>query len=153
MKKQNSVSPQYTEESLPERFDSWISHVLANLTLTVIRSYERKLKRSLETHVENIDEVMAYDPFDDKDSEAVLLGESVIYTTDKKLAEGLRKLSPRKKQVLEGTVILEIPVAVVANDLELDEHTVSNYKYDSIQSLRASYEEDENGQKKSKKKR
>ena len=54
---------------------------------------------------------------------------------------------------MEGTVILEIPVAVVANDLELDEHTVSNYKYDSIQSLRASYEEDENGQKKSKKKR
>ncbi len=136
----------YTEGSLPARFDSWISRVLDNLAFTVVRSYYRKTKNAREILMGDIEDMAVADPFAEEDLYKILLGETPLKIRNKKLAKGLSQLSPRKQQVIEGTIVLGIPVSLLADMLGLDDQIVSNYKYVGLKMLRKIMEEDDSEQ-------
>ncbi len=136
MRREPQKSPHYTEGSLSDRFDAWVRSTLDNLIMTEVRSVARAKRRRKEILVDDLSEYASYDPFHEDEDDAVILGDTAIYLTDPKLIKALRKLSPRKQQVIEGTVLLAIPVNILAKQLNLSEHTISNYKYDAIQFLR-----------------
>ena len=142
MKNEESFEPHYTEGSLPERFDSWITQVLENLIYTEVRSYKRRKMRLPEFTTENIDEIASYDPDKDEELKEILLGNTPLILKSSKLAAALPKISPRKQQVIEGTIVLGIPVKIVAETMGLSEHIVSNYKYLGLNELRAMMEGD-----------
>ncbi len=128
-------SPEKKRGNLPERFDSWIKQTLNNMISNEVRTYYRECRRAHEVLVEPEDIPESYDPFDEVNQE-VRLGDSSIKIKDERLARALSKLGLRKRQVLEGTVVFGIPVAVVADELNLDTQTVSNYKYEGLRFLR-----------------
>lgn len=140
MKNDSIYNPVYTENSLPERFDSWIKKVLDKLIYNEVRSYARKKMREMVISSENIDNLAAYDPFEEDELVEILLGETPILLKDKKLAESLGKIGKRKQQVIEGTIILGIPVHVLAELLGLDPQIVSNYKLRGLSELRSMME-------------
>ena len=142
MKKDNS-SHGYTEGNLPGRFDSWISHTLDNLIFNVVRSYARQLKNDPEFLADDLEERACFDPFSEEELNEILLGNTPLMIRNKKLARGLKKLSPRKQQVIEGTIVLGIPVSLLAETLGLDDQTVSNYKYDGLRILKQFMEDED----------
>ncbi len=128
--------------NLAERYDSWIKQTLNNLISNEVRTYYRNMVRLNEYLVEIQDDLsQSYDPFDE-DNQDVKLGESSIKVKNERLANALGRLGLRKQQVLEDTVVLEIPVGIVADELNLDPQTVSNYKYESLRLLRKIMEDD-----------
>ena len=134
----------FTEGSLPERFDSWIKKTLENLIRTEVRSYKRWRVRMAENMVDDMDLCVSYDPFDcGDDFTEIYVGDTPVILENKKLAEALLKMSHKKRKVIEGTVILGVPVRIVAKQLGLDEHTVRSYKYLTLNKLRALMEEED----------
>lgn len=135
-------SPEEKRGNLAERYDSWIKQTLNNLISNEVRTYYRNVVRLNEYLVEMQDDLsQSYDPFDE-DKQYVKLGESSIKVKNERLANALGRLGLRKQQVLEDTVVLEIPVGIVADELNLDPQTVSNYKYESLRLLRKIMEDD-----------
>ena len=143
MKNEHDAASAYTEGSLPERFDSWVSHTLENLINNVVRSYARKVKNAREVSVEDMDERAFFDPYSEEELNEILLGKTPVLIRNKKLAKGLEKLSPRKQQIIEGTIVLGIPIELLAEMLGLDNGTVRNYKYDGLRILREFMEDEE----------
>ena len=136
MKNEHDAASAYTEGSLPERFDSWVSHTLENLINNVV-------KNAREVSVEDMDERAFFDPYSEEELNEILLGKTPVLIRNKKLAKGLEKLSPRKQQIIEGTIVLGIPIELLAEMLGLDNGTVRNYKYDGLRILREFMEDEE----------
>lgn len=140
MKKDNEFNSMYTENSLPERYDSWIKKVLDGLIFNEVRSYARKKRREMETLSENIENLAAYEPFEEEELVEILLGDTPILLKDQKLASSLSRIGKRKQQAIEGTIILGIPVHILAELLGLDPQIVSNYKLRGLSELRSMME-------------
>ena len=136
MKKEYNESPQYTEGSLSDRFDAWVRETLDNLIRTEVRTVAREKRRRREVFVDDISAYASYDPFDEEEEMEVFIGNTPLYFTDPKVVKALRKLSPRRQQVIEGSILLAIPIGLLAEELNLKEQTVKNYKHDAIQFLR-----------------
>jgi DNA-directed RNA polymerase specialized sigma24 family protein len=140
VEKENSL---YTEGSLSDRFDVWVRHTLKNLIMTEVRSAIREKRRRKEVLVGDMADDAFYDPFDLDAGDEVIVGNTVLCFGDPKIIEALKKLSPRKQQVIEGTVLLAIPVAMIAEQMNLNEQTIKNYKHDAISFLRKLLEEND----------
>ncbi len=140
MQKEENYAQQYTENSLPERFDSWIKKVLENLIFNEVRSCARKKIRQSEYSAEDIDNIAVYDPFAEEELIEILLGNTPLLLKDRKLAESLGKISKRKQQAIEGTIILGIPVNMLAEILGIDEQIIRNYKKRGLDELRSMME-------------
>ena len=136
MKNEENYIPNYTENSLPERFDSWIKKVLDNLIYNEVRSLARNVRRQPEFSTGNIDALATCDPFEDDEFVEIMLGSTPLILKDKKLAEALGKISRRKQQAIEGTIILGIPVSTLAEILGINEQIVRNYKNRGLDELR-----------------
>lgn len=129
-------TPQYTENSLPERFDSWIKQVLRRLVQNEVRSYKREMKRRNEIFVAKVDDLGTYDPFEDDGEYDRILSASENRIRDKKLAEAFEGITKRQRQVIEGTILLEIPVTVLARKMGLNEKTIHNHMSLGLDELR-----------------
>jgi|GEM_PF-6854434 len=140
MQKEENYAQQYTENSLPERFDSWIKKVLENLVFNEVRSCARRKISQPEFFSEDIDNLAVFDPFGDEELIEILLGNTPVMLKDRKLAESLGKISKRKQQAIEGTIILGIPIKIVAEMLGIDEQIVRNYKNRGLDELRSMME-------------
>ena len=81
-----------------------------------------------------------FDPFGDEELIEILLGNTPVMLKDRKLAESLGKISKRKQQAIEGTIILGIPIKIVAEMLGIDEQIVRNYKNRGLDELRSMME-------------
>ena len=140
MKKDENYTPRYTENSLPERFDSWIKKVLEGLVYNEVRSCARRMIRQPEFTTEDIDDAAFYDPFSEDELIEVLFGSTPLLLKNKKLAESLGKISKRQQEAIEGTIVLGIPVRVVAKLLGIDEQLVRNYRSRGLDELRSMME-------------
>ena len=141
MQNKDDYTPHYTENSLPERFDSWIKKVLESLIYNEVRSFARKKIRQQEVFSEEIEKIAVYEPFEEDELIEVLLGDTPLMLKDKKLANALGKISKRKQQAIEGTIILGIPVSIVAKLLGLEEQIVRNYRNRGLSELRSMMED------------
>ncbi len=145
MNYKNTVDVNYSEGSLPERYDSWIKKTLENLIKNEVRSFRRWKARHKEILVDNIDfldYMESYDPFEEEAAE-IPLGDTPVIIEDERLARILSGMAQKKQRVIEGTIVLGIPVKIVAKKLGLDEHTVRNYKCLTLNELRALMEGEE----------
>ena len=141
MKKDENYTPRYTENSLPERFDSWIKKILEGLVYNEVRSCARRMIRQPEFTTEEIDDAAFYDPFSEDELIEVLFGSTPLLLKNKKLAESLGKISKRQQEAIEGTIVLGIPVRVVAKLLGIDEQLVRNYRSRGLDELLVSPQE------------
>ena len=151
MRKGKSSDSRYTEGSLSVRFDKWYRETMKYLLLDEIRDYLRRGDRFLPFDPENLESIEdreSYSPFLEFEMEQVSLGDSLLFVHESSLANGLRRLSPQKKRVLEGTVLLKLPVKIVAKNMDLSEQTVKNYKHSGLMSLREIMRGDHSGKKK-----
>ena len=140
MQNDENINPHYTENSLPARFDSWIKKILDGLIYNEVKSYARRKRRQPEYTTENLDNLAFYDPFEEEELVEILVGSSPLLLKNRKLAESLGKISARKQQVIEGTIVLGIPISVLAELLGLDPQIVSNYKLRGLNELRSMME-------------
>jgi len=132
----------YSDGSLPERFDSWVTRILRNLINTEVRSFYREKTRVAEILTDDIEELAQYDPFS-VESFDFIVGETPMILENERLAKALQKISHRKQQVIEGTIILGIPTDVVAKKLGVSNQIVRNYKYRGLSELRELMNEEE----------
>ena len=140
MKKEENYTPRYTENSLPERYDSWIKKVLEGLVFNEVRSFARMKSRTPEFTSEDIDNVAFYDPASEEEMVEVLIGSTPLMLRNKRLAESLGKISRRQQEAIEGTIVLGIPVRVMAKLLGIDEQLVRNYRSRGLNELRSMME-------------
>ena len=140
MKNDKAFDSMYTEDSLPERYDSWIKKVLDGLILNEVRSLARKKRREKEILSQNVENLAACEPFEEEELVEILLGDTPIMLKDEKLAASLSKIGRRKQQAIDGTIILGMPVGVLADLLGLDPRIVSNYKLRGLDELRSMME-------------
>ena len=140
MKDDKDYDSMFTEDSLPERYDSWIKKVLDGLIFNEVRSFARRKRREMEILSDNIENLATLEPFEEEELEEILLGETPILLKDKKLAASLSKIGRRKQQAIEGTIILGMPIHVLAELLGLDPQIVSNYKLRGLDELRSMME-------------
>ena len=146
MNDKNTADVNYSEGSLPERYDSWIKKTLKNLIMNEVRSFKRWKARHKEILVDNIDfldYIESYDPFEEDEAAEIPLGDTPVIIEDERLARILSGMTQKKQRVIEGTIILGIPVRIVAKKLGLDEHTVRNYKCLTLNELRTLMEGEE----------
>ena len=146
MEKNNDQTAMYTKGSLPDRFDRWLRETLHNLIKTEVRSYIRKKTGRKEIFMEDMNHVLVdeaiYDPFVETEVEKIMIGSTAVSLTDERLAKALTRLSPKKKEVLEETVICGHPVRQAARRLNLAEQTVMNYKSEALRILKKQMETD-----------
>ena len=140
MQNDDMSTPSYTENSLPERFDSWIKQVLRHLVQNEVRSYKREIKRRNELFVAEIDAIRANDIYEDEGDYERLYRTSESQISDRKLAEAFAGITKRQRQVLEGTILLEIPVKVLARKMGLKEKTIYNHMALGLDELRSMLE-------------
>lgn len=146
---EGTQTPMYTEGSLPDRFDKWMKVTLSYLMKTEVRSYLRAKKGRKEIFVEDVNHLLTEDsfcdPFSEPEKETIRIGNTPVALTNERLVRAIGNLSHRKKQVIEATVIHELPVKQVASSLRLAEQTVMNYKYAALRSLKKQMETDDDG--------
>ena len=146
---EEAQTPIYTEGSLPERFDKWVKVTLSHLIKTEVRSYLRAKKGRKEVFVEDVNHLLTEDSFCDlfsePEKETIRIGNTAVALTNERLVRAIGNLSHRKKQVIEATVIHELPVKQVASSLKMAEQTVMNYKYAALRSLKEQMETDSDG--------
>ena len=149
MIKEEIQTVMYTEGSLPDRFDKWMKVTLGYLLKTEVRSYLRAKKGRKEVFIEDMNHLLTEeyfcDPFSEPEKEMIRIGDTQVALTNERLVRAIGNLSHRKKQVIEATVIHELPVRLVARRLRLAEQTVMNYKYAALKSLKKQMETDSDG--------
>ena len=118
------------------KFHSWYYSVMKN----EFRNELKKLinhKRHYDTvSLEELGNIMSFIQPKDIDEETVLVGSTTVIITDHRLAIVLKRLSDRIKRVIEGTVILQLPVKTIAKEMQISEQAVKNYKHDGLQRLK-----------------
>ncbi|MBR4725831.1 MAG: sigma-70 family RNA polymerase sigma factor [Lachnospiraceae bacterium] len=118
------------------KFHSWYYRVMKN----EFRNELKKLinhKRHYDTvSIEELENIMSFIQPKDIDVETVLVGSTLVIITDHRLAIVLKRLSDRIKRVIEGTVILQLPVKTIAEEMKISEQAVKNYKHDGLQRLK-----------------
>ena len=142
MQNNEERAPRYTENSLPERYDSWIKKVLRNLIQTEIRSYKRKKKNQLYIIVRDVDDERTYDPFEEGIPITVMCGSSPVELRNEQLAKCLAGMSGRKQQVIEGVFLSGISTRKLSEMLGVDEAVIRNYKKRGLDELRNGMEDD-----------
>ena len=124
------------DEVLMLKFHSWYYRVMKN----EFRNELKKLinhKRHYDTvSIEELENIMFFIQPKDIDVETVLVGSTTVIITDHRLAIVLKRLSDRIKRVIEGTVILQLPVKTIAEEMKISEQAVKNYKHDGLQRLK-----------------
>lgn len=118
------------------KFHSWYYRVMKN----EFRNELKKLinhKRHYDTvSIEELENIMSFIQPKDIDVETVLVGSTLVIITDHRLAIVLKRLSDRIKRVIEGTVILQLPVKTIAEEMKISEQAVKNYKHEGLQRLK-----------------
>ena len=141
MKNEANSIPRFTENSLPERFDSWVTKTLQYLVFNEIRTIKRMQMSMPEIKMKDMDQMAYEDSYEvDDDAEEVLIGSIPIRIKNKKLAKVLPKIGKRKQQVIVGTIILGIPNRVLAELLGIDERILRNYKSRGLSEIRSRME-------------
>ena len=124
------------DEVLMLKFHSWYYSVMKN----EFRNELKKLinhKRHYDTvSIEELGNIMSFIQPKDIDEETVLVGSTTVIITDHRLAIVLKRLSDRIKRVIEGTVILQLPVKTIAKEMQISEQAVKNYKHDGLRRLK-----------------
>lgn len=141
MKNETNSIPRFTENSLPERFDSWVTKTLQYLVFNEIRTIKRMQMSMPEIKMKDMDQMAYEDSYEvDDDAEEVLIGSIPIRIKNRKLAKVLPKIGKRKQQVIVGTIILGIPNRVLAELLGIDERILRNYKSRGLSEIRSRME-------------
>ncbi len=128
----NIEAEEYTEGSLPIRFDIWLRKTMYHIISTEIRDISRRKRRERELKelFQNSLEISGntVDPYEDLWTEKIDLGNFEMRITNEKVAEAILSLSKREKLFIECFFLLDMKTADIARETGLSPHTISNYK-------------------------
>lgn len=125
-----------SDEILIRKFRSWFYHVMRNEFRNELKKLINHRRHYDTVSIEKLGTVMSFIQPKDIDEETVPVGSTSIIISDHRLAVVLKRLSERIKRVIEGTVILQLPVKTIAEEMKITEQAVKNYKYDGLRRLK-----------------
>lgn len=129
-----------------EKFDLYIKKVLKTRIINAYDRYVREKGRYVLLPLEAIEELFPGSYEFKTDLHGVRLGNSVIYLQNERLAQAMKELNPRYKQVLGLSVVCGYTVAEIAEELGVKEESVMQYKWQAAQDLRKMMEDDSYGE-------
>ncbi len=125
-----------SDEELLKRFYCWYYRVMKNEFRNELKKLIIHKRRFNEVNLEELGKVMSFIQPMDIEEETVLVGSTPVIITDSKLATVIKRLSSRMTRVIEGTVILQLPIGIIAKEMNISEQTVKNYKRDGLRCLK-----------------
>ena len=123
-------------DNLCERFDSFAKRTIRNIIKTELRSYLRESKKNRHVDLEQLRDSLSYEWESDLDKTPVSLGPIMIFLENDQLAKELEKLKIRHRMVLGYAYVLELPLEVISDLMDLAEKSVRNYKSEALRILR-----------------
>ncbi len=124
------------DEILMRKFRSWYYLVMKNEFRNELKKLINHRRRYDSVSIEKLGNIMSFIQPKDIDEETVPVGRTSIIITDHRLAIVLKRLSERVRRVIEGTVILQLPVKTIAEEMKITEQAVKNYKYEGLRRLK-----------------
>ena len=135
----------YDDETVARRFISWYCKVIRNEIRNGLKKLITEKQHFQMIDIEELEDIPSYEQSMTAEGEIVVIGSTPVMISDTRLASGLKHLSPRKRKVLESSIILRLPIRIIAQEMRISEQTVKNYRYDSLRFLRIWLEEEQDG--------
>ncbi len=116
-----------TGVKLQGEFDRFAKKTIKYVIRNVLRDYIRNKDRIYEVSIEEMDELEAPDWISDYEKIPVLIGSTVFPFYDEQVADSFEHLKKRHREVIEKAYILDMPIEMIAELMDLEGKTIKNY--------------------------